>query len=61
MASHAQAAGIIVEGRGRHFDPDMVDAFPYVAAGVLRIAERYADSDEDMARRRNNWIDWGVK
>ena len=41
---HGKAVEIIKEGRGRHFDPDMVDAF-------LAIAERYADIDEDLAKR----------
>ena len=50
--SHAQAAGIIVEGRGRHFDPDMVDAFLTLQPVFCEIAERYADSDEDMARKK---------
>lgn len=40
---HAVAAGLIVEGRGSHFDPDVVDAFLLRQAEFERIAVRYAD------------------
>jgi putative two-component system response regulator len=43
-----KAAGIIREGRGAHFDPDMVDAFLAIEEEFHRIAERYADSEEDV-------------
>lgn len=36
--------GIIKEGRGRHFDPDVVDAFFDSEGDILRIKERYQDS-----------------
>jgi putative two-component system response regulator len=38
-----RAAGIILEGRGSHFDPDMVDAFVARKADFLRIAQQLAD------------------
>lgn len=41
--SHAQAADFIIQGSGRHFDPDVVDAFGRVAARFAEIAERWAD------------------
>ncbi len=47
---HAKAVEIIREGRGRHFDPDMTDAFLSIAAECDAIAQRYADNDEDVAR-----------
>ncbi len=47
---HAKAVEIIREGRGRHFDPDMTDAFLSIAAECEAIAQRYADRDEDVAR-----------
>jgi putative two-component system response regulator len=39
---------IIQEGRGRHFDPDIVDAFRVCLPQFLDIAQRYADPVEDM-------------
>ena len=41
--SHAQAVAIIDEGKGRHFDPEVVEAFHVVEEGFKRIAATYAD------------------
>jgi len=41
--SHEVAVGIILEGRGSHFDPDVVDAFKRIEAEFLEIATRFAD------------------
>lgn len=49
--SHDQAVSIIVEGRGRHFDPDMVDAFLAVAHEFQAIARRFADETEEEVRQ----------
>jgi len=38
-----QAAQIVREGRGKHFDPDVVEAFEAHYDAFLRIADRYAD------------------
>jgi putative two-component system response regulator len=46
---HEKAMAIIREGRGSHFDPDMVDAFVAVAEEFRAIAAQYADSDADLA------------
>lgn len=48
---HEQAVGIIVDGRGRHFDPDMVDAFVTIAERFRDIALEFSDSDDDLARK----------
>jgi putative two-component system response regulator len=48
---HAKAVEIIREGRGTHFDPDMVDAFLELAETFREIASRFADSDQDMAQK----------
>ncbi len=40
---YEQAREIIVADRGRHFDPDVVDAFLAVFDEFVDIAERYAD------------------
>jgi putative two-component system response regulator len=41
--SYTEAKDIIVAGRGKHFDPDMVDAFVAEFAEFTAIAERYRD------------------
>ena len=46
--SFAEARSIIHEGRGKHFDPDIVDAFIADFSVYCAIAERYHDA-EDLA------------
>ncbi|TRZ64592.1 MAG: two-component system response regulator [Rhodocyclaceae bacterium] len=46
--SHEKAVAIVVEGRGKHFDADIVDAFVAIQDQCKVIAERYANSDEDQ-------------
>ena len=43
---HEKAVAIIQEGKGSHFDPDMVDAFMEVADEFYVIAQEFADSEE---------------
>ena len=43
--SHLKAYDIILQGRGRHFDPDIVTAFEAVDADFQMIARTYADAD----------------
>jgi putative two-component system response regulator len=45
---HEAAVKIIQLGKGRHFDPDMVDAFTAIHEKFRAIAERFADSDVDL-------------
>ncbi|WP_080805901.1 response regulator [Desulfamplus magnetovallimortis] len=45
--SHQKAVEIIKEGRGSHFDPDMVDAFMEIAEDFRQIALEYADCEEE--------------
>ena len=47
--SHDVALQIIKDGRGRHFDPDMVDAFLEVAEKFRQIAIEFADTEEERA------------
>ncbi len=42
--SHAQAADIIQQGRGRHFDPELVDIFLDCAPAFIEIADRWPDA-----------------
>ncbi|MGI9135389.1 MAG: HD-GYP domain-containing protein, partial [Rhodoferax sp.] len=46
--SHDKAVQIIFGERGAHFDPDMVDAFIEIQDEFAAIAERHADTDDDM-------------
>lgn len=48
---HEQAVEIIRQGRGSHFDPDICDAFLANTERFREIAERFADTDSDMARQ----------
>ena len=43
--SHEEATAIIVNGKGGHFDPDMVDAFLDLEDEFRAIAREYADSE----------------
>ncbi len=42
------ARQLIVDGRGQHFDPDVVDAFLANQDMFREILERYADTDESL-------------
>ena len=46
--SHEQATEIIVAGRGRHFDPDISDAFVVLEQQFRTISKRFADQDEHL-------------
>jgi len=48
---HAKAVSIIADGKGTHFDPDMVDAFLALADQFNEVAQRFGDSDEDLAAK----------
>jgi putative two-component system response regulator len=47
--SHAEATRIITEGRGKHFDPNVVDAFLVIQDEFQRIAARFADAEAGTA------------
>ena len=49
--THEAAMQIIEEGRGRHFDPDIVDAFVQVQMQCKTIAEQHANTDEELAHQ----------
>ncbi len=48
---HEKAVQIIVQGRGKHFDPDLVDAFLQIQGEFQAIALRYVDSNVDLERK----------
>ncbi|MBQ4863556.1 two-component system response regulator [Pseudoalteromonas sp. MMG013] len=41
--THEQAMKIIAEGRGSHFDPDMIDAFFEIETEFYEISQKYTD------------------
>ncbi|WP_028534818.1 response regulator [Paludibacterium yongneupense] len=47
---HGEAREIISRGRGRHFDPDIVDAFLAAFDAFCDVATRYGDSVTDTVR-----------
>ena len=49
---HEKAVQMIVEGKGSHFDPDMVDAFVGLQEEFRAIAARFHDTDHDMAEKK---------
>lgn len=49
---HEQAVQIIEQGRGTHFDPDMVDAFLVIQQQFHEIAVRYADTTEALLEKQ---------
>jgi len=49
--SHEKAVGIIMEEKGRHFDPELVDVFLGCEQQFNSIAIRYADTDDDHKGR----------
>jgi len=45
--SHEKAVGIMQEGRGTHFDPDILDAFVTIQGEFNSIAKRYANVEHE--------------
>jgi putative two-component system response regulator len=50
--SHEKAVQIMIEGKGSHFDPDMLDAFLEIQEEFRSIARRFADSDSDIDKKK---------
>jgi putative two-component system response regulator len=46
-----KACAIILEGRGAHFDPEVVDAFVATRERFLEIARRFADTEETLMEK----------
>jgi len=49
---HEKAVAIILEGRGSHFDPDVVDTFMALQEDFRSIARIFGDSDKEMAQKQ---------
>ncbi len=52
--SHKKAVQIILEGRGHHFDPEIVDAFMNIHEEFRKIAYKYADCEEERTALNNS-------
>jgi len=52
--SHEKSVGIILEGRGSHFDPVLVDAFYEINEIFRKIALNFADFDEERLSLSKN-------
>ena len=50
---HEKAVQIMLEGRGSHFDPDMLDAFLGIQEEFRTIALRFTDSDSDIEKKKD--------
>ncbi len=48
---HALAVQTMMEGRARHFDADMLDAFVEIQEEFRAIAERFADTDAELQHK----------
>lgn len=51
---HEKALQIIRDGRGNHFDPDILDAFMEIEETIRAIAIYYADTDEDLKNKSDS-------
>jgi len=52
--THDEAKKIILEGRGTHFDPDIVDAFIIREAEFIKIMREYRDNEATDKKESNN-------
>jgi len=50
--THEAAMAIVEAGRGSHFDPDIVDAFVAIQMACKAIAEKHANTDEELGLAR---------
>ncbi len=48
---HDRAVQIVFQGRGAHFDPDIVDAFIEIQDEFQAIAARFADTDSGLQKK----------
>jgi putative two-component system response regulator len=55
--THERSVELIAEGRGKHFDPDVTDAFMDIREEFRTIAKRFADADADIARQADRLVE----
>jgi putative two-component system response regulator len=49
---HEQAVQIILDGKGTHFDPHIIEAFVVLHEKFKEIASTFSDSNDDMAKKQ---------
>ena len=49
---HEKAVQLILDGKGKHFDPDIVDVFIEMQDEFHEIANKYPDSEFDIEKKR---------
>jgi putative two-component system response regulator len=49
---HEQAVQIILDGKGTHFDPHIIEAFVVLHETFKEIASTFSDSNDDMAKKQ---------
>lgn len=54
VTSHEKAVEIMKEGRGSHFDPDILDAFLDVEDKFLEVALQYADNKTEIENKKEH-------
>lgn len=47
-----QALEIMINGKGKHFDPELIDALLEIQDQLIEIASRYRDTDEALADKQ---------
>jgi putative two-component system response regulator len=57
---HEKAVKIILIGKGRHFDPDIVDAFLSIVDEFKAISVRFADTDLDI-QEKADYVDLALE
>jgi putative two-component system response regulator len=55
--THERAVELIAEGRGKHFDPDIADAFMEIREEFRTIAMKFGDSDSDIERQAERMVE----
>ncbi|GAB2176777.1 response regulator [Dongia sp. agr-C8] len=55
--THERAVELIAEGRGKHFDPDVTDAFMEIREEFRTIAKKFADTDGEIARQAERLVE----
>ncbi|HVO02881.1 MAG TPA: two-component system response regulator [Candidatus Cybelea sp.] len=54
--THERSVEMIAEGRGKHFDPDITDAFLAIREEFQAIAHRFADADSEIERQTQRLV-----
>jgi putative two-component system response regulator len=58
---HEKAVKIIMDGKGTHFDPEIVDAFCESHEEFNKIALSFSDSNDDMAKKKKYLHQAGIE